>query len=228
MGCTLNVRRKAGPLTRGKRGAVRLTAEGDNTMAKYPKTLGRIEAVWNKLGGEEGVDRFLRGELTVSAPTRVWKTWKTIKLGTGLKTANDFRKALRASGFWIGDWANDILGKPAFTAATKESELELVKVSVEELGFKNGATRQEICQRAQELGLELCPNEVDPQLRRQYPDQPYGEWLIVAMEPIIDSVGFLGVFGVEHDGSGQWLYGHCDGPEGVWSAGVRGLFVRRK
>lgn len=34
-------------------------------MAKYPKTLGRIEAVWNKLGGEEGVDRFLANELIV-------------------------------------------------------------------------------------------------------------------------------------------------------------------
>lgn len=31
-------------------------------MAKYPKTLGRIEAVWNKLGGEEGVDLLLAGE----------------------------------------------------------------------------------------------------------------------------------------------------------------------
>ena len=28
-------------------------------------TLGRIEAVWNKLGGEEGVDRFLRGEFVL-------------------------------------------------------------------------------------------------------------------------------------------------------------------
>ena len=38
-------------------------------MSKYPKTLGRIEAVWNKLGGEDGVDRFLSGKLSVSEPT---------------------------------------------------------------------------------------------------------------------------------------------------------------
>src|SRR3989338_4837086 len=42
-------------------------------MSKYPKTLGRIEAVWNKLGGEDGVDRFLRDELSVSEPTRSWR-----------------------------------------------------------------------------------------------------------------------------------------------------------
>lgn len=34
-------------------------------MSKYPNTLGRIEAVWDKLGGEEGVDRLLRDELAV-------------------------------------------------------------------------------------------------------------------------------------------------------------------
>lgn len=32
---------------------------------KYPKTFGRPEAVWNKHGGEEGIDRFLRGETIV-------------------------------------------------------------------------------------------------------------------------------------------------------------------
>jgi len=35
-------------------------------MSKYPNTLGRIEAVWNRLGGEEGVDRFLRGIVKIT------------------------------------------------------------------------------------------------------------------------------------------------------------------
>lgn len=194
---------------------------------KYSKLdLGQIEAIVNKLGGMEGVQRFLSGELTVSAPARVWKTWKTIKLGTGLKTADDFRKALKASGFKIGDWANDILGKPAFTAASKEIELELVKVSVGELGFKNGATRQEIYQRAQELGLKTCPNEVGPQLRLQYKDQSNGEWLLVAMEPITDSDGDLGLFRVEHYGFGLWLNGGYDGPDDVWLADDQFVFCK--
>lgn len=38
-------------------------------MSKYPNTLGRIEAVWNKLGGEAGVDRLLAGELVVCERT---------------------------------------------------------------------------------------------------------------------------------------------------------------
>ncbi len=35
-------------------------------MSKYPNTLGRIEAVWNKIGGEDGVDRFLGGKTEIT------------------------------------------------------------------------------------------------------------------------------------------------------------------
>ena len=38
---------------------------------KYPDaTRDRIEAVWNKLGGEEGVDKFLRGEVTLTVASQ--------------------------------------------------------------------------------------------------------------------------------------------------------------
>lgn len=195
---------------------------------KYPKMdWGTMEAVVNKLGGEEGVKRFLSGELIVSATAKVWKTWRTIKLGTGLKTADEFRKAIKKAVMRIGDWGNDILGKPAFTASPEEVEVELVVASVAELGFKDGATRKDIYTRAQELGLDLCPPEVGPQLRLQYKDQPKGEWLIIAMEPISGSDGLLRVFRVEHDGGVLWLLGYYGRPGCFWS-GHRFVFVRRK
>jgi len=56
-------------------------------------------------------------------------TWKIIKLGTGLKTANDFRYALKRDGYRIDDWANDILGKSAFAAANQKTKMELVTAS---------------------------------------------------------------------------------------------------
>ncbi|MEK7086815.1 MAG: hypothetical protein AAB935_00975, partial [Patescibacteria group bacterium] len=83
------------------------------TEMKYPNiTLGHVEAVWNKLGGEDGVNRLLRGETVVRAVEFSFRVWKTIRLGTGLKTADDFRNALKASGNQISDWAKDILGHP--------------------------------------------------------------------------------------------------------------------
>jgi len=189
-------------------------------------TLGQVEAVFNKLGGDDGVRRFLAGELVVRPADRNWPTWKTIKLGTGFKNAADFRKALKDCGMRIGDWGNDILGKPEFTVVAGETEVDLVKVTVAELGFKDGARRDQIYDRAKELGLELCPPEVGPQLRLQYKDQPNGEWILIGMEPIRRSGGGLNVFDVAHFDVGIWLRGGYGDPDDVWGAGDRWVFVR--
>ena len=89
-------------------------------------------------------------------------------------------------------------------------------------------TWKEICDRALELGFELCPNEIGPQLRLQYADQPKGEWLLIGMEPITVSDGHLLVFLVAHDGDGQWLHGLLGYPDYRWNAGSRFVFVCHK
>lgn len=157
-----------------------------------------------------------------------FKVWKTIRLGTGLETAEDFRESLEINGMKIGNWASDILGKPEFTVATKETKVNLVVVTVEQLGFKNGATREQIYTRAKELGLELCPPEVGPQLRLQYKDQPINERLVIATEPICGSDGYFKLFGVECDCGGLWLGNGFGSSAGVWGVDCRFVFVRRK
>ena len=186
-----------------------------------------MEAIVNKLGGMEGVQRFLSGEIVVKAPEQNFKVWKTIKLGT-IKNADEFRKALKKAGFKISDWANDIIGKPAFTVASSEEEIQLVNLSVEELGFKNGAKYGDICARGKELGLELCPNEVGPQLRLQYKDQSKGEWLRIAMEPITASGGSLLIFHVELDDDVLWLGSGLGHSDSFWCADRRFVFRLRK
>lgn len=188
-----------------------------------------MEAIVNKLGGMDGVQRLLAGETVVKmAEPPSFKVWKTIKLGTGLKTADNFRRALKSAGCKISDWGNDILGKPAFTASETETDVHLVVVSVKEFGFKDGATRADIYKRAQELGLELCPAEVGPQLRLQYKDQPSGEWLLIGMEPITGSVGYLYVFDLERDDGELWLSGSNGDPDLFWNGNYRWVFLRRK
>ena len=160
------------------------------------------------------------------------KVWKTIKLGTGLRTADDFKHALREGGFKFSLWSEDIFNKSAFTVAVKALEAGLVVVSGSDLGFNDRVTRAEIYKRAQELGLELCPPEVGPQLRIQYKDQPVGEELIIGMKPIISSVGGHGpgVFVVDRlvgvNGSSPWLVGFYGGSEYFWDAHHRWVFLR--
>ena len=156
------------------------------------------------------------------------KTFKTINLGTGLKTADDFRKSLRDSGNKVSSEANGILGNSAFTVAVKKIKIDLAIKSVDELGFKGGAIRQQIYGRANELGLDLCPAEVGPQLRLQYKDQPEEEHLIVAMNPIADSGGALLLFLVERHASGLLLLSYYDSPGDLWGAGNRFVFARRR
>ncbi len=70
-------------------------------MAKY-SFLGRIEAVWNKLGGEEGVDAFLRGEYEL-----VRKVKKLLEL-VGTVKVNISKK------FILGKYLSDNPGKIKF------------------------------------------------------------------------------------------------------------------
>jgi hypothetical protein len=167
----------------------------------------------------------------LSPPQKVFmnpdfKAWKTIRLGTGLKTAEDFRHALKRGGYKVSARADDILGKPAFTAGETEAEVDLVVVSVAELGFKSGACRKDLYQRAQERGLLLCPAEVAPQLRLQYPDQPKGAALLIGMEPITDSVGGLVVFDLVGRGNWRWLRDNVGDPDNVWGGDTRFVFLR--
>lgn len=185
-------------------------------------TFGQMEAIVNKLGGTEGVKRFLSGETVVK---QTFKVWKTIKLGTH-KDANALRQALCAKGNKINVWANDIMSEPAFFVTSFEKKIQLVNVSVAELGFKNGATYKDICAKAKELGLELCPNEVGPQLSLQYKDQSQVGWLRIAMEPITDSGGSLRIFSVSHNGlSLDSNNGH---PGHAWLSEFRFVFCLHK
>ncbi len=142
-----------------------------------------------------------------------YATWRTLKLGTH-KSVNDLSKALKDNGFRIGDNAADLLRK--VVVLTTKTEIELVNVSVAELGFENSATRDEIYTRAHERGLDLVPADAGPQLRLQYTDQPTYEWVVMAMEPMAGSSGSLSLFCVERSGTFPWLRARYSGPDHLW------------
>ncbi len=153
------------------------------------------------------------------------RTFADIKLGTH-ENAAALREALQACGCRIGKWGSDILDQ--VTVSPTETRVDLVVVTAADLYFKEGATRVGIYERAVALGLELCPSEVGPQLRLQYQDQPQDEWLCIAMEPILDSDGYRGVFrlGREHDE--LWLDGNFGNPHNFWHSFYSWVFLCRK
>jgi len=113
-------------------------------------------------------------------------------------------------------------------------EVSLARVSVAQLGFLEGATTKEIIGaerdadkdgqsapfsngRARQLGLDLCPPDVGPELRLSYGDQPLDERLYIAMRPISTPDGEPRVFVLEHKVDGLSLDAARARPDDMWN-----------
>ena len=166
--------------------------------------------------------------------------WKTITVG-GSKGVNAIRAAIETApcSIWISEEADEILGRPAFPFIKAPVELDLVVLSVSELGFGNPASSDDaelgasvqvslhdIYVRAVSLGFELCPAEVGPALRLDYLDQPLGEFLHIAMKPVARYTGELVNFVVGGGGLGLLLVGGNGDPDVIQPGVVSFVFVR--
>ena len=153
--------------------------------------------------------------------------WRTTTLGSH-KGVDSYRDALDAAKMKIGDAADEILGRPAFRYVKEKTEVELTLVSAAELGVKSESPLSEVYQRATQLGLALCPPEVGPQLRLDYRDQPVGESLLIAMEPVKTYYGDPTILALMNFGSGLALVGSDGRPESMVSGYLRFVFALPK
>lgn len=155
-------------------------------------------------------------DTTTSTQAIDFPIWKTIKLGTGLKTPEEFRRAFEDAGIYFGNM-EPFLRHPSFTVASEPTEVDLVRVSNEDLGYDYKIShlqgldlRAEIIRLALAHGLLLCPAEVGPQLRLQYQGPDY---VLIGTEPLpyINDEGREGLAGMGIDSSedGKKLHTHC-------------------
>lgn len=149
---------------------------------------------------------------------------RTIELTT--KTPQQYTNELEKEGNKTSEYAHDILNK--LESLKQNENIDLVSFSVSQLGFSNGSTLQEIYNKAKEFGLELCPPQVGPELRLNYKDQPNGEYLRIAMEPISDRDGDPLVFRVDRGSSGSWIDDGRGWPSNRWNGEDRFVFRFRK
>ena len=124
------------------------------------------------------------------------KSFGFIKLGTGLKSADDFKDAIVDKGFKIYLRRSDM----DISVSDQEINLELFIVNIPELELKGEIlTIENIYKKTKDkFNLDVCPLEVGLQLRIQYENQPLGEWLVIATELIRNSDGILKLFVVEY------------------------------
>lgn len=124
----------------------------------------------------------------------------------GGKSATQLISELEAAGINVTGAARGVLGnKSEFIPATYTADVTLVYLSVEDLGFESAAVINDILERAQQLGLELCPPDTGPHWRLQYRAQPHREEVIVGMKTIADDKGHQSMFRLAHGSGGLWL-----------------------
>lgn len=145
----------------------------------------------------------------------------------------------------ISGYALDILKSSDFTTLKEKQQITLVKASVQDLGFKNGATTAEIIGtekdiddygnqvpftkgRMTELGLDLCLPEVGIYQRLKDTKQPLGDWYWIAMKQIAGRGGDPHVFDLERHGDGLWLSSCWAVPGYPWGPYGEFVFSLRK
>jgi hypothetical protein len=145
------------------------------------------------------------------------------------RTVIALRDALVQQDIWIGDLAAQMLRLPTFTLTSAYTSIDLSVVAVRQLGFgSDRASFAEIYAHAMEVGLDLCPPEVGPQLRLQYPDQKVGEYLLIGMEPLPTASGSDACFVIGNGGAGLLIIGRSAGADLTVPSRSRFVFVLRR
>ncbi len=198
------------------------------TTMKYGKVdLGQIEALINKVGGEQGMKMILSGRAGI-VPLR---PWQKIMLGN-LRDEEALREALDAAGSGAGFADGSGKSSPCIHSIEicRPQTVDLVIVKVEDLGLPCYAKTEEIYRVADSLDLDYCPDETAAQVLLQcnfdmYQAAGRQRQLQFAMDP--RRRGGHGFRIREHNGK-NYLSRFTNQREHVRSAEEKFVFVLRK
>lgn len=166
--------------------------------------------------------------------------WKTINIGINQKLVADIKNLdpCNTDGRFIepvsqGRYGLDpdalyIIQQDSFATSSSLQSIQLTVITLRSLGLPDGTCYEDIFKAAQHAGLRLCPAEVGLQLRLQYMDQPYGETLVIGMQPLHDCYQLPSVFTVHHWDWGIGLGACCCGESNVedeWHADSDWVFM---
>ena len=144
----------------------------------------------------------------------------TITLGTH-KSGADLLGTLIEEECRVSLWSRQALENPDFPVAAEKITVDIVVVSMREMGFAEDAfaTLDAICDRAKQMGLETCPVETAVQLRLQFPNQPdwttgerLGEFFVMSEPFVLTREGLPKIFSVVRDDR----YPHPETGIGLW------------
>lgn len=146
----------------------------------------------------------------------------------GGKTKEQLQQELKQAGVNVSIYAEDMMRSKDFTTLPIPQALDTVRLKVGDLGFSGYPTIDQVYRKAQELGLELCPAEVGPQMKLQTKNQPLGDSYCIGMKQIADSYGDPRVFYLEWYGDRVWLGDAWADTSREWPPSLEFVFSLRK
>jgi hypothetical protein len=174
------------------------------------RAAGLLAILLGKLTGRDGAEYLenLNGLLRGTLIRRdAFPLWKTIFVGV-FPSPVDMLRAIKSTGRNIDNcYAEELLS--TMPLICQQQNIELVKVSVEDLDVRGKPTLARIFQQVQALGYNLTPQDTGPQLLMAYPEQEIGEIMHIGMPPIVRK-GSRYIFTVNRSGIGQYLSADTD------------------
>ena len=152
-----------------------------------------------------------------------YKTWK-VELGTNSK--DELLLELSKHKVNLNAYAVMLLMSDHFEISYERQAVELVCVSVNELGFSRGAFFNDMMNAAKEEGLEPCALELAPYLRLQYLSQVEGSLVTVASPPPFTDELYPRGFYLSSNASGLWLRGYRATDDFLWASESEFIFVK--
>lgn len=188
--------------------------------------LGQIEAIVNRFGGMEGVERFLRGELSIVEVPPKWtekdgviyfdvtsdgttgEQWIARIEGKGFQVANDAKQLFRSSDF-----------KPTTGVTTRIAVLRASLFS------KSDRVTHKIQAKAEGVYKFTKPNAESACLTwKKFSNEELKKmglwWLVFFHEPIKDSNGDPRLLGTPGIGDDLCFSTYCSNPGGLWGRNV--------
>jgi len=190
----------------------------ENIYTRFPE--GRVEEAEMEIGGKSAED--LARDIKQKKDDQ-GRNYQIYSNAESMLKNPDFEKQL---------YENTDVSREQWILKNSE-QIKLVRLKVGDLGFTKNPTTDELYAKTGELGLELCPAEVGPNLRLKYAEvfkreQSMNEYLYIAMKQITGSGGSPRVFDVGRDGDGFWLRSRWTSPTDEWSLDDEFVFRLRK
>jgi hypothetical protein len=196
----------------------------NNESVSFRFTAGQLNAIvklLQKQAGEDAVERFLRGELTVSEPVRSWREQDGViyfSVTSNGKTGEEWIAYLEGKKLEVGKYAKSVLRSSDFKSTSGvTTEIAVMKgiLFADQVRItshiRDEAERRKFTKPNAEIACLIRDKFTDKEI------EAMGLWAIVAMhDPIEDSDGDLRLLGADRNVNDYDLHAFRGGPGSRW------------